>query len=69
MRPTCVSPGKYTLISGNIGCNPAAAGSIAEYSGMIKRTSWPRALSAGGKAPATSANPPVLAYGATSDAI
>ena len=52
---------------------PASASSAAapmlEYSGMNTRTSWPRDCRYRGSAPATSARPPVLASGATSEAM
>src|SRR5690242_7637676 len=42
--------------------------STPRYFGIMIRTSCPRAASARGRAPATSARPPVLAKGATSEA-
>ena len=43
--------------------------SAPRYLGIMTRTSWPRPASARGRAPATSASPPVLAKGATSEAM
>jgi hypothetical protein len=37
------------------------------YSGMKARTSWPKALTLRTNAPATSASPPVFAYGTISE--
>ena len=47
----------------------ARAASTPRYLGMSMRTSCPRAASARGSAPTTSASPPVLAKGAASEAI
>src|SRR5262245_64745621 len=43
--------------------------SAPRYFGIMMRTSWPSPVSARGSAPATSASPPVLAKGATSEAM
>src|SRR5262249_18790522 len=48
--------------------SPARA-STPRYFGMRILMSWPRPASAAGKAPATSASPPVLANGSTSGAM
>src|SRR5262245_13531277 len=46
-----------------------ACASAPRYFGIMMRTPWPSPARARGSAPATSASPPVLAKGATSEAI
>ena len=51
------------------GSSPWRSALIKEYFGRMTITSWPSLRSALGSEPTTSANPPVLTYGAHSEAM
>src|SRR5438477_2707777 len=61
-------PGNCTSTRRPVSRRPCTCASTTLYLGMTTRSSCPRAASARGRAPITSPKPPVLTYGAASEA-